>query len=236
LTAFMAVKSDPDNYGQIESFAMPPSRLPLGPQDVVQAIKADKDVSSEITLLCQQASRCLSTNLLIVPIDKSLLYIRPLYVAAESENSAPRLEKVIVAFQPLSTGALRVQIADTLQGALDALFPAGGSTGPAPPPSEGNGGTKGTAPSAQEQQLLDEIDAAYKAADAAYKAGNLQEGGKQLAIARARYEELRALLAQSSSGGSKETGGSTTTTTSTTQRTSSTSTTAPTPTTSEGGA
>jgi uncharacterized membrane protein (UPF0182 family) len=241
LTAFMAVKSDPGNYGEIESFAIPPSRAPLGPQDVVQAIKADKDVSSEITLLCQQASRCESTNLIILPVDKSLLYIRPLYVAAESENSAPRLEKVIVAFQPRGTGALQVQIADSLQDALDALFPANG-TGPIPPPSNnngnGNGNGNGVAPSEQEQQLIDEIDAAYKAADAAYAKGDLAEGGKQLDIARSRYEDLRELLdaraaGGSDSGGSKETGS--TTTTSTTQPTTSTTST-PASTTTEGGA
>jgi uncharacterized protein len=141
-------------------------------------------------------------------------------VAAESENSAPRLEKVIIAFQPRGTGALKVQIGDDLQGALDGLFPAG--AGPTtPPPSgggNGNGGTKGsTSLTAQEQQLVDEIDAAYKAADAAYAKGDLEEGGRQLAIARSRYQDLRDLLdAEASTGGSKDGGGSTTTTSTTT--------------------
>ena len=122
LTAFMAVKSDPANYGTIESFVMPSSRLPLGPSDVVQAIQSDTEVSTEISLLCRERSRCLSTNLLVIPIEQSLLYVRPLYVASDASNSVPQMQRVIVAFQPGGEGTLTVKIAPTLQLALEAVF------------------------------------------------------------------------------------------------------------------
>jgi uncharacterized membrane protein (UPF0182 family) len=232
LTAFMAVKGDPGNYGQMESFAMPPSRLPLGPQDVVQAINADRSVSRDITLLCQQSARCLSTNLLILPIEKSLLYIRPLYVAAEAENSAPRLEKVIVAFQPRGEGTLKVRIGDDLQDALEELFPTGNEEGPPPTTPPETGGNKGGELSAEERRLLDEIDAAYQAADEAFAKGDLEAGGRALDAARTAYESLRELLNGQAPGAGS--GGSTTTTTT---APSSSSTTEPTTsTTAEGGA
>jgi uncharacterized membrane protein (UPF0182 family) len=245
LTAFMAVKSDPGDYGQIESFVMPPSRLPLGPQDVVQAINSDAVVSEQLTLLCQKLSRCSSTNLLVIPIEHSLLYVRPLYVQAEQEGSVPQLERVIVAFQPGDSNALSVAIGDTLGDALDLIFkPSSGSEGPAPP-TTGPNETPSNA-TAREQELLTQIDAAYQAADDAYKAGDIAAGATQLQKARDLYEELKALLNNGSAGGSGGSGSgsgggsggttSSTPTSTTPTSTTPTSTTPTTPTTKEGGA
>ena len=89
----------------------------------MQAIQSDTEVSSEHhAAVPASGPAALSTNLLVIPIEKSLLYVRPLYVASDASNSVPQMQQVIVAFQPGGAGTLTVKIADTLQDALTELF------------------------------------------------------------------------------------------------------------------
>jgi uncharacterized protein len=60
-------------------------------------------------------SRIIRGNLLIVPIDNSILYVTPLYLRAESDQ-LPELKRVIAAYGD------RVVMEDTLPAALAALF------------------------------------------------------------------------------------------------------------------
>ena len=54
-------------------------------------------------------------ELLLVPIENSILYVRPLYVQAEGDNTVPELERVIVAVGE------KVVMANSLQEALEEL-------------------------------------------------------------------------------------------------------------------
>ena len=129
LTAFMVAKSDPDNYGQLQTFQLPSSNPPPGPRLVGSAIRADAAVSREETLLGNQGSgsRVTYGNLLLIPLEQTLLYVQPFYVEAEG-NQIPVLERVIVFYQG------RVVIRETLQASLTAMF------GAAPPTLEGEPG------------------------------------------------------------------------------------------------
>ncbi len=217
LTAFLVAKSDPGSYGKLLSYRTPSSRPPAGPQDVVNAINSNSAVSKDVTLLCQQQSKCSTTNLLVIPIEQSLLYVRPLYVESESENSVPQLEKVIVAFQ--TGGTIEVGLGDTLNDALESLFGAGSGQEPDPTePTEPGQPTEPDPPSADTAQLAADIVAAFDAADAAYKRGDPVEAATQLKEAERLSRELERRLG-SGSGGGPDGGsgsGSTTTTTPTT--------------------
>ena len=228
LTAFLAVSSDPEEYGKIRSYSMPSSRPPAGPQDVVQAINSNAAVSQEITLLCQRSSQCPATNLLVIPIEQSLLYVRPLYVEAEANDAVPVLSKVIVAFQ--TGGAnLEVEIGDSLQDALSKLFgsspataePPTEPTDPDPNPSEP--GTTQPEPSGtpDEAQLVANIIRFFDAADEAYAAGDPVEAAEQIQNAEEAARALAALRDEGSSGSV------TTTTTTEPDASTSTTTTAP---------
>ncbi len=111
LKAFMVAKSDPGSYGKLETFVMPGDNPPEGPGLVAGRIQADPQVSAAQTLLCQQGSKCLYGNLLLIPVEQSLIYVRPLYVIAQG-NELPLLKKIVVEFQG------QVSIADDLSGAL----------------------------------------------------------------------------------------------------------------------
>ena len=54
-------------------------------------------------------------NLLVIPIEESLLYVEPLYLEAE-QNRLPILARVIVAYQN------RIAMGETLDQSLKAIF------------------------------------------------------------------------------------------------------------------
>jgi uncharacterized protein len=117
LTAFMVAHSDPDRYGEMRVYEMPGGTNIDGPSIVNANILADGDVSSRISLLNQQGSRVLLGNMLLIPIDNSILYVRPFYVEADNTTAVPELREVIAVF------GQQVVMASTLKEALEELFP-----------------------------------------------------------------------------------------------------------------
>ena len=117
----MVAKSDPGNYGQLEAFVMPRTRQVDGPAIVNARINQQPEVSQQITLLNTSGSKVRLGNLLLIPIEQSLLYIRPLYVEAEG-TPLPQLKKVIVVYGD------KVVIKDSLREAISTIFPGSNPT------------------------------------------------------------------------------------------------------------
>jgi uncharacterized membrane protein (UPF0182 family) len=69
--------------------------------------------------------------LLVVPVLNSVLYVEPLYLAAEAGGGLPQLKRVIVAYSD------HVVMEDTLDAALSRIFSGTVTTGAAPPPPAG---------------------------------------------------------------------------------------------------
>ena len=115
----MIAKSDPGHYGELETFQMPSNNLPPSPTLVASTMTSDPQVAGLQTLLGVRGggSEVLFGNLIVVPLEQSLLYVRPVYVQTTGENNPPLLRKVIVLYQN------QVQVADTLPQALQQ-FPA----------------------------------------------------------------------------------------------------------------
>jgi uncharacterized membrane protein (UPF0182 family) len=180
LTAFMVAKMDPGLYGKLEVFEMPRNLQVDGPALIDNAIRSDSVVSPALTLLGQSGSSATLGNLIVIPIENSLLWMRPLYVSS-TNNKVPELRKVIVAY------AGKVAMRDTLQDALTAIF------GAAPPTLEQTPGqptaTPTPAPTASVQQLLDQALAAYDAAQQALRSGDL-------ATYQAKIDEFHKLAQQ----------------------------------------
>ena len=175
LSAFMVAKSDPDQYGRFEVFVMPRDRQVDGPAIVNARMNQDPAVSQEITLLSRAGSEVLLGNLVVIPIEQSLLYVRPFYVQATGANAVPELKNIIVAYGD------RIAMRPTLQEALVAVFggapdtreqaPATGTpTGPGAPPPPGPGTPTGLSDEAR--RLFDEASRAFADADAALRNGD----------------------------------------------------------------
>jgi uncharacterized membrane protein (UPF0182 family) len=114
LAAFMVGRSDGDSYGELVVYRPPSSNFD-GPALAEERIRNDEAVASLQTLLSQRGSNVLFGELLLVPIENSILYVRPLYVQAEGNNTVPELERVIVAVGE------KVVMANSLQEALEEL-------------------------------------------------------------------------------------------------------------------
>jgi uncharacterized membrane protein (UPF0182 family) len=114
LAAYMVGRSDGENYGELVIYRPPTSNFD-GPALSEERIRNDEEVASLQTLLSQRGSTVLFGELLLVPIENSVLYVRPLYVQAEGDNTVPELERVIVAVGEA------VVMANSLQEALEEL-------------------------------------------------------------------------------------------------------------------
>ena len=115
LIAWIAGRADDDDYGKLLLYQFPKQRLVYGPEQIEALINQDPVISEQISLWNRQGSKAVQGNLLVIPIEESLLYVEPLYLEAD-RNSLPTLVRVIVAYEN------RIVIAETLDKALKALF------------------------------------------------------------------------------------------------------------------
>ena len=115
MIAWMAARSDEDNYGKLIVYKFQKDKLIYGPLQIEAKIDQDSEISKQLTLWSQQGSRVTRGNLLIIPIDDSILYIEPLYIQAET-GQLPELKRVLV-----SDGE-SVVMEENLKLALEALF------------------------------------------------------------------------------------------------------------------
>jgi uncharacterized protein len=192
LSAFMVAKADPDDYGELEVFVMPRDRQVDGPAIVNARINQEPEVSQLITLLSRAGSEVRLGNLVIIPVEQSLIYVRPLYVQATGANAVPELKKVIVAFGD------RIAVRDTFQDALVAVFGAAPETleeGPADAatsePGEVPAGGTPEGVSQEVRQHLGAAAAAFAEADAALRAGDLVTYAQKAQEARDAFERAR---------------------------------------------
>jgi uncharacterized membrane protein (UPF0182 family) len=116
LIAWLAARSDGDNYGKLLLYLFPKQRLVYGTEQIEARINQDPAISQQISLWNRQGSKTIQGNLLVIPIEKSLLYVEPLYLEA-TQNKLPTLVRVIVAYEN------HIVMTPTLQQSLKAIFP-----------------------------------------------------------------------------------------------------------------
>ncbi len=115
MISWFAARSDNDQYGNLLLYKFPKDKLVYGPLQIEAKFDQDSEISQQLTLWSQQGSRVTRGNLLVIPIEDSILYIEPLYLQAES-GQLPQLKRVLV-----SDGE-RVVMEESLSEALEVLF------------------------------------------------------------------------------------------------------------------
>jgi uncharacterized membrane protein (UPF0182 family) len=115
LAAWMVARSDGANYGRLLVFQFPKQKVVFGPRQVVALINQDQLIAPQITLWNQQGSQVIQGTLLVIPIEESLLYVRPLYLRS-SGGRIPELKRVIVAYQN------QIVMEETLNRGLVKIF------------------------------------------------------------------------------------------------------------------
>ncbi len=127
MIAWLAARSDPPHYGRLVVYNFPKQKLVYGPRQIDARIDQDPVISQQLSLWNQRGSTVIRGSLLAIPIDQSLIYVQPLYLAAAEQGALPELRRVIVAY------GNQIAMEPTLEQSLARIFggrPAGGS----PPP------------------------------------------------------------------------------------------------------
>jgi uncharacterized membrane protein (UPF0182 family) len=115
--AWLAARSDGEDYGKLVSFRFPSSESVPGPTQVERRIDSDGRVSQQLTLWNQSGSRVIRGNLLMIPIGNANVFFEPLYLSASgSGNEIPQLKRVVV------VNGDSIAMEPTLARAIDVLF------------------------------------------------------------------------------------------------------------------
>jgi uncharacterized membrane protein (UPF0182 family) len=199
MIAWVAAHNDPASYGQVSVFTFPRSSNVFGPAQIQGLIAQNRDISQQITLWGQVGSKVILGNLLVIPLQDSLLYIEPVYLKS-TDNPMPVFQKVIVGTPT------QIVWGDSLQDALNQIYAGAGTTTPggspspgtSPSPSASPGGspTPGTSipANADAQQLIALANQHYEAAQQALRNGDLGTYQKEMEIVGQILDQLQTLL------------------------------------------
>jgi hypothetical protein len=196
LAAWLVARSDGDHYGKLRVFQFPKQKVIFGPRQVVARINQDQVIAPQVNLWNQQGSEVIWGTLMVIPVEESLIYVRPLYLRS-SGGRIPELTRVIVAHQN------QIVMEPTLDDGLARLFgdrAAQGSvamasnevredesqdTQPAAgPPQERAPGAEVSALASQAQTHYDRAIAAQRAGDWATYGEEIKRLGEVLARMR----------------------------------------------------
>jgi len=97
MSAWMAGRCDVPHYGEVLVYVFPKQKMIYGPRQIEARIDQEAEISKQLSLWSQRGSQVIRGDLLAIPIEKSILYVEPLYLAAE-KSQLPELKRVIVAF------------------------------------------------------------------------------------------------------------------------------------------
>jgi len=198
LSAWMVARSDTEHYGRLLVYAFPKQKFVFGPKLIVGRINQDEVISPKLTLWNQQGSHVIWGTLLVIPIEESLLYVRPLYLQS-SEARMPELKQVVVAYQN------RIEMEETLTRALARIFGpsitaslaadrlSNNATSVVETPIDETTLAQVAAGSGDETvaALVAEMTTHWDAADKAMRAGDLAGYGAEIKKARDVFERLQ---------------------------------------------
>jgi uncharacterized membrane protein (UPF0182 family) len=129
MIAWLAARTDPPNYGRLIVYNFPKQKLVYGPRQIDARIDQDPVISQQLSLWNQRGSVVIRGSLLAIPIDQSLIYVQPLYLAAAEQGALPELRRVIVAH------GNRIAMEPTLEQSLAQIFGGRPATATAPVPT-----------------------------------------------------------------------------------------------------
>ncbi|HSB55291.1 MAG TPA: UPF0182 family protein, partial [Gemmatimonadales bacterium] len=173
LAAWMVARNDGAEYGKLRVYRLSRQSLVYGPTQIENRINQDTEISRQISLWDQRGSQVLRGDLLVIPIERALLYVQPLYLQAEG-GRIPELKRVVVAYQN------QVVMEETLDRALVTLFGGEAARSPAAVPADSTAAPAAAAPVRPAESLVEEARRHYDAAIAAQRAGDWSRYGEEI--------------------------------------------------------
>ncbi len=120
MVSWLAVRNSSKNYGEMVLFSFPKNTNILGPDQVNVKITQIDKISKDISLWDQKGSNAYKGDLLVIPIEDSVLYVQPIFIKAESESSIPEMREIVVGYQ--KGDEFKYGIGNTLDESLNDLF------------------------------------------------------------------------------------------------------------------
>jgi len=209
MIAWVAARNDPPNYGGVRVYRFPRDTSIFGPAQVEARIDQEPTISAQLTLWSQAGSQVVRGNLIVVPVQDTILYLEPIYL--QSTGSAiPEFVKIVVA------SPTKIVWADTLAEALTDLLAGSGST-PSPSPSPGgpspspaasaspgppvtpgpSGGPDVTPRPDDVNALIIYANTHFEAAQAALRAGDFATYGVEIGKVEATLRQLGLVVTSS---------------------------------------
>jgi len=167
LSAWMVARSDGENYGKLLVYRFPKDKLIFGPKQIIGRINQDAEISRQISLWDQRGSQVIQGPLLVIPIEESLIYVRPLYLKAEA-GKIPELKRVIVAYEN------KIAMEETLEAGLSRIF------GLATEAQQTRTVKTPLPPTQETRELLKRAVETYEAALRAQREGNWTRYGEEI--------------------------------------------------------
>ena len=200
MIAWVAARMDAPNYGSTVVYRFPAATTVFGPSQIEARIDQDTTISAQVTLWNQSGSKVVRGNLIVVPLDNTLIYLQPVYL--QSTGSAfPEFKRIVVA------SPRQVVWSDTLAGALNLLIAAEGGAAPGPSPtptptpgpsaSPGPGGSPSPTPAAglpsDVPGLVAYANTHFDLAQTALRNGDFARYGSEIALVQAALQRLQVL-------------------------------------------
>jgi hypothetical protein len=203
MIAWIAARMDAPNYGQVQVYRFPADTTVFGPAQIEARIDQDPTISAQVSLWNQSGSKVIRGSLIVVPLDKSLIYLQPVYL--QSTGSAfPEFKRIVVA------SPTQVVWSDSLGSALRLLLTAEAGSSPAPPtpaPTPGPGASPtptpgpGGSPAASAAPglptdvpgLIDYANSHFELAQQALRDGDFARYGTEIALVQAALQRLQVL-------------------------------------------
>jgi len=177
MIAWLYADSDGADYGQLGVFKFPKQELIYGPMQIEARFDQDAYISQQLTLWNQRGSEAIRGNLMVIPIDDTVLYVEPLYLQAQA-GRLPELKRILVAY------GNRVAMGESLEEALTQVLSGQPVTEPLPP------GTAGGPPSGNVGALARSALAHYQAAQECLRRGDWACYGQEMEAMKADLETL----------------------------------------------
>src|SRR5699024_1031848 len=126
MISWMGVRNDGDNYGELFVYRFPKQKNVYGPQQIENRINQDSYISQQLNLWSQGGSEVIRGNLLVIPIEDTVLYVEPVYIESSNETSLPEVKQVIMAYED------HIVMEETFDKALEEILAYTDSDGKKP--------------------------------------------------------------------------------------------------------
>jgi hypothetical protein len=163
LNGWIAARMDGKHYGELVELSFPRGVSIDSPQNVSAKINQNDKIAQQFTLWDRAGSRVTHGPIFVIPIERTLVYVQPIYLRAEEETRAlPELRRVIAVVGD------KIGFEPTLEASLAAALSGKGVT-----VEEQEAGRRAEEPTGSVSELLQQAINHFRRADEALRNGDL---------------------------------------------------------------